>query len=440
MSKIRTVFVCNSCTYESPKWLGQCPECSAWNSLEENSLVVQSRSQNTRARVTPPVLLSSVASAKNDCISSGIAEFDRVLGGGFVPGQVIILAGAPGVGKSTLLTQLIKSIETSQKLAEILYVCGEESPSQVKLRADRMQLSAGNTLILSETDVDNIIATIQAHKKLTLIIVDSIQTLTSSDLTGAAGSIGQLRACTHKLTNLAKSIGVPVILVGHITKEGAVAGPKILEHVVDTVLYLEGDSQHLFRMLNTTKNRFGPVSEVGIFEMSETGMHEVANPSQIFLEQRNTTASGSCVTVIIEGFRPLLFEIQALATRTSFGYPRRTTSGFNVNRLQVLLAILEKRCGLNLSGHDVYVSVAGGFKVKEYACDLAVCLAVASSLKNKPLPSSLAAFGECGLSGEVRRVAQQSKRLQEAKKLGFSEVFCSDNVKSVKTAIEFSLA
>jgi len=272
-----------------------------------------------------------------------------------------------------------------------------------------------------------------------LVIIDSIQTLFSEELLGAPGSLVQVRGCSQLLTNTAKKVGIPVVLVGHVTKEGVVAGPKVLEHIVDTILYLEGDSQHLFRILRTSKNRFGAVSEVGIFEMEEGGIREVKNPSELFLKQRLSNASGSCVTVVMEGYRPLLFEIQALTVPTSFGYPRRTSSGFSNTRLQVLIAILERRAGLNLSNHDVYVNVAGGFKVTEYAVDLAVCLAIASSLKDKPIKDGVVAFGECGLNGEIRKVSHQEKRLGEAKKMGYGEVVSSDYSKNIFEAIKKSL-
>lgn len=435
MPKQKSVFVCQSCAYESPQWVGQCPQCSEWNTFEE-TLVVKSTITISKSSISSskPVLLSSVKESALTRLSSNISEFDRVLGGGFVFGQVVLLAGEPGVGKSTLLTQIAKSLKK-----KILYVCGEESMEQVKLRAQRMRFDAKELLMLPETNVDVITSVITSLTDVKLVIIDSIQTLGTTNLTGAPGSIGQVRACTQLLTEVAKRVGIPLVLVGHVTKEGAVAGPKVLEHIVDTVLYLEGDSQHLYRVLKTTKNRFGPVSEVGVFEMNELGMSEITNPSELFLDQRDATAPGSCVTVVMEGFRPLLFEVQALTTKTSFGYPRRTATGFSVARLQVLLAILEKRGGLNLSDQDVYVSIAGGFKVSEYACDLAVCLAIASSIKNKPVSKKTAVFGECGLAGEVRRVSHQDKRVREAKKMGFSIVLSPETVKSVRQALNLVL-
>jgi DNA repair protein RadA/Sms len=389
----------------------------------------------TKAAVaTKTVVLSEVKTEEVRRVSSGSIEFDRVLGGGFVPGQVVLLAGDPGIGKSTLLTQVSKNMPDQK----ILYVCGEESLGQVKVRADRMDYKGENLLAIAETNADVIIATLEGEKEISLVVVDSIQTITSGEYMGFAGSVGQVRGGTQKLANVAKRAGIPLILVGHVTKEGAVAGPKVLEHIVDTVLYLEGDSQHLFRVLKTTKNRFGPVSEVGIFEMTEKEMRDVENPSEMFLSEKKES-SGSCVSVVMEGFRPILFEVQALTTRTPFGYPRRTTSGFPVNRLQVLIAILQKRCGLNLSDQDVYVNIAGGFKVNEYAVDLAVCLAIVSSIKDTPLKGKTVAFGEVGLSGEVRNVSHQDKRIKEARKLGYTNVVSPPKTKSVREALREAL-
>ncbi len=436
MARQKSVFVCQNCSYESPQWVGQCPSCDTWNSFEETVVVQKASLGRLSARGSSSaahfINFSEISSKPTQKTSSGIQEFDRVLGGGFVPGQVILLAGEPGIGKSTLITQIAQSMRDKR----IFYVCGEENVEQVKLRAHRLGVDTNNLYLLAETNIDVITASLDQNSRADLIIVDSVQTLYSSELTGVAGSVSQVKYSAQVLTNLAKSLNVPLILVGHVTKEGTVAGPKVLEHIVDTVLYLEGDTQHLFRMLKTAKNRFGPVSEVGVFEMKDTGVMEVSNPSQFFLEQRKGSASGSCVTVVMEGFRPILFEIQALATKSFFGYPKRTASGFSANRLAVLIAILEKRCGLNLSDHDVYLSVAGGFKVSEYACDLAVCLAIASSLRDRPIGKGVAAFGECGLSGEVREVAHQEKRIKEAKRMGFDLVLSSSSVSSVQKALE----
>lgn len=438
MPKTSTTFICQSCEYKSPHWMGQCPSCEQWNTFVET--VEMSTGGNGHARSLQRggpqpgpsrqgIKLSQIQTKDTKRISSNIPEFDRVLGGGFVPGQVVLIAGTPGIGKSTLLTQIAKSLP---KL-NIFYVCGEESVSQVKVRAERMGFKSDNLTLLGETNVDAVLASVgDAH----LLIVDSIQSLYSSDLTGMAGSVGQVRGSTAKIIDLAKSMNVPTILVGHVTKEGTVAGPKVLEHMVDTVLYLEGDSNHMFRILKTTKNRFGPVSEVGIFEMLDSGMREVANPSELFLSDQNQNTSGSCLTVVMEGYRPMILEIQALTVKTSFGYPKRTSSGFSINRLQVLIATLEKRCGLRLSDFDVYLNVSGGYKITEQACDLAVCLALASSVKDTPLKLKTVAFGECDLSGGVRKVAYMTNRAKEAKNLGFENIISPESTKNINAAIK----
>lgn len=444
MSKIKTVYTCQNCSYQTSHWVGQCPNCKEWNTLVED-VVMESPKTTTGhktgvgkvANAAKPVKLSEVISKTTKRLSTNIAEFDRVLGGGFVPGQVVLLAGEPGIGKSTLLTELARNLKDTT----ILYIAGEESVDQIKIRAQRMGYNAKNLLMLAETNVEAIISTMEAEATtgIKLVIIDSVQTLYMEEVTGVAGSLTQVRGGTQLLTSVAKRLGTPVVLVGHVTKEGVVAGPKVLEHIVDTVLYLEGDSQHMYRLLRTSKNRFGPVSEVGIFEMEEQGMKEISNPSELFLEQRLEGASGSCVTIVMEGYRPILFEVQALTVKTSFGYPRRTASGFNANRLQVLIATLEKRAGLNLGGHDVYLNVAGGFKISEHAADLAVCLAIASALKDVPIKSGTAVFGEVGLNGEIRNVTHQAKRISEAKKLGYINVVSPEKFKSLGEVVRVAL-
>lgn len=443
----KKIYICSKCSFESPQWLGQCPSCGEWSSFTEDFYFKpvsvggssgsfgKSRSSGAggSARV---VKLSEVSSNPPKRLCTTISEFDRVLGGGFVAGQVVLISGEPGIGKSTLLTDISRAASPHK----VLYVCGEESIEQIKLRAIRMGYAAENLLMLQETDLQNVTATIQQEPDLGLVIIDSIQTMYSQEFSGIAGNLAQIRGCTQTLTSLAKSLNIPFVLVGHVTKDGDIAGPKILEHIVDTVLYLEGDNQHMYRLLRTAKNRFGPVSEIGIFEMSETGLREVKNPSELFLEQRSASTPGSCVTVVMEGYRPILFEVQALAVKTAFGYPKRTTSGFNTNRLQVLLAVLEKRCGLAVSSYDIYVSIAGGFKVSEYAADLAVCLAVASSIKNQPVTKNTVAYSEVGLGGELRRVSYQEKRSLEAKKLGYTNVVSHSSSKSLSDAISKGLS
>ncbi|KKS02764.1 MAG: repair protein radA protein [candidate division WWE3 bacterium GW2011_GWF2_41_45] len=439
MPKIRTVYTCQNCNYQASHWVGQCPQCGEWNTFIEDVVVSQNSKSGSHAGkgvTIAPIQLSKISTKNIKRLSSNISEFDRVLGGGFVPGQVVLLAGEPGIGKSTILTDIAKSLGDKK----ILYVAGEESPDQIKIRAERMGYPAENLFILQESGVEQIISVAEAEKDLALIIVDSVQTIYSDEIAGISGSLPQVRGCTQLLTMAAKRTGIPVVLVGHVNKEGVVAGPKVLEHIVDTILYLEGDPQHMFRMLRTSKNRFGPVSEVGIFEMQEKGMKEVKNPSELFLEEHVAGTSGSCIAVVMEGYRPLLFEVQALTIRTSFGYPRRTASGFNANRLQVLVATIEKRTGIDLSGHDIYLNIAGGFKISEYAADLAVCIAVISSVKDLPIKEKSVVYGEVGLNGEVRRVSHTEKRSKEAKKLGFEIIISPETAKSLNEAVSKALS
>lgn len=434
MPKTKTVYVCQSCGAESPRWLGQCPSCSAWNSLVETITKSSANIRASSAKISPSaklISLSEIQKAEQKRVTSGVSEFDQVIGGGFVPGQVVLLAGEPGVGKSTLLLQIANDFG-----GNVLYISGEESAGQIGTRAKRLKVESKNLLILETTDVDEAIATAAAAKDLGLIIIDSIQVLATTDLEGQAGTVGQVRECAFRLSRFAKEKNVPLILVGHVTKEGAIAGPKVLEHLVDTVLYLEGDRSHTFRLLSATKNRFGPVGEVGVFEMAESGMMGVANPSDRFLAERDATASGSVVTVVMEGNRPMLLEIQALTVGTNFGYPRRTSSGFSLNRLLVLLAVLQKRLSLPLQDKDVYLNISSGVTISEPAADLAVCLAIASAVKGKPLGAEMAAFGEVGLSGEVRKVDQQERREKEAKLLGFAEIISPASARTLAAALK----
>lgn len=437
MPKQKTQYICQNCEFKSPHWMGQCSSCGEWNTMVETIIPQAGRGARSvgahhDAPVTKPVKLSQIKSKEIQRISSNIKEFDRVLGGGFVQGQVILLAGTPGVGKSTLLTQIGKALPK----ANVLYVCGEESVGQVKVRAERMGYKSDNLHLLSETNVDAIVDFLSSSNETSLLIVDSIQTLFSQDLTGMAGSVGQVRGSSSKLIDIAKAKNIPTILVGHVTKEGTVAGPKVLEHMVDTVLYLEGDSNHMFRILKTTKNRFGPVSEVGIFEMTEGGMQEVDNPSKLFLNEDDVKSSGTCLTVVMEGYRPMILEIQALTVRTSFGYPKRTASGYSINRLHVLIATIEKRCGIKLSDYDVYLNVSGGYKITEQSCDLAVCLAIISSVKDKALKEKTIAFGECDLSGGVRKVPFFTNRTKESKNLGFTNIISAPSIKTINQAMK----
>jgi len=436
----RTVFVCQECGYESTKWLGRCPGCSAWNSLVEERLAAPAAGRRPGARRDGDLTGAAAGGAGqagavpiaevtlDDAVRrrTGLAEVDRVLGGGVVPGSLVLVGGDPGVGKSTLALAVAHHMAASGPAARdahpVLYVSGEESVRQTKMRAARLGVDAPNLLVLAETDLDQIVAQIDRLRP-SLVVVDSIQTVYRADVTAAPGSVAQIRECTGDLLRVAKTDGGPAVLViGHVTKEGAIAGPRVLEHMVDTVLYFEGERHHAYRVLRATKNRFGSTNEIGVFAMSGRGLTEVADPSALFLAERPEGASGSAVVCAIEGTRPLLLEVQALVTRTPFGMPRRTAAGIDYNRLLLLLAVLEKRAGLHRSAHDVYVSVAGGVRVDEPAADLGVALAVASSHRDRPVDAGAVAVGEVGLGGEVRAVSQIDRRIAEAAKLGFRRV------------------
>lgn len=441
--KLRTSYVCQQCGYESPSWLGKCPNCDNWNSLIETvkdvsaTGVAQAAIQSKTGAI--PQRLSDIKHIEKNRLKSGYDEFDRVMGGGIVPGSVTLLAGDPGIGKSTLLLHVIGKVGG-------LYVSGEESAEQVKLRAKRLGIEGENIAILAETNVESIIGalsiigeTVKTAGKIPLVIVDSIQTLSSSVLEGMAGSVGQIRHSAELLIAAAKAQGIPVLIIGHVTKEGAIAGPKVLEHMVDAVLYLEGERFANARILRTLKNRFGAIEEVGIFEMVGEGLKEVANPSALFLQDRVKNVAGSVVTVIMEGTRPMLVEIQALVVPTQLAMPRRVGNGVEYNRLQLLVAILQKRLNLPMGGFDIFVNVSGGLKIEEPSADLAVALAIISSFKNKAVDAKCAVFGELGLLGEVRRVNAEERRIKEAKRLGFSSVISPSNAPSLlKVAAMFA--
>ena len=432
MAKAYTSFVCQTCGYASPQWLGRCPECGTWNSLVETITEVAQSGRSPKAKsASKPQLLSTISKTKLNRIATGMSELDRTLGGGIVPGSVVLLAGDPGIGKSTLLLQLVTTVGG-------LYLAGEESADQIKLRATRLGLGVTKTAVLVGTDVDVAIENIYTAKP-GLVIADSIQTLATNDLTSSAGSVGQIREAAARLIRAAKETSVPIFLIGHITKEGSIAGPKVLEHLVDTVLYLEGDEQHLFRILRVTKNRFGPTDEIGVFEMSERGMIEVFDPSAAFLAGR-LEAPGSVVVPVIEGTRPILVEVQALTVSNNMGIPRRAALGVDHNRVQLLTAVLQKRAGLQLQNQDIFVNVTGGLKVTEPAIDLAVCLAIASATLGRPLKPGLTAIGEVGLLGEIRQVRSVDKRLKEARKRGFKIFITPNEVKTLRQAINLALA
>ncbi len=425
MPKTSTIFVCSNCGHKSPRWQGKCPNCGQWNTLEEKH---EAKAGGRTYKASRIVDLSSVDVDQRPRIITGIGEFDEVLGGGIVPGSLVLLGGDPGIGKSTLALQLCMKVKDS-----VLYVSGEESVSQIKLRATR--LDKNHQLgVLAETDLAAILATIQ-NQDPALVILDSIQTIYSAESSGVAGGVAQVTGAVQQVMRLAKQNHISFLVIGHVTKEGYLAGPKTLEHMVDTVLYLEGERFANFRILRCVKNRFGTTNEVGVFEMQGQGLVEVKNPSQLFLGEEQLQASGNVVTSVMEGSRALLLEIQALTSTTSFGYPKRTTAGFDVNRLQLLTAILSKRAGLNLSNQDIYVNVVGGIKIDEPAADLAVALAIVSSLKDS-IMSETVAIGELGLSGEVRFVPNLEKRIKEAEKLGFKKIICPKTKLTSQNKIE----
>jgi DNA repair protein RadA/Sms len=416
--KARSEFVCRECGARTPRALGRCPECDTWDSFEAVALAAPPSASPLRAAngTARPVRLADIDAADFNRIHITSSEFARVLGGGIVPGSLILIGGDPGVGKSTLLSQVADQVARSQ--GPVLYVSGEESLAQVALRARRMGLDAPDLLFLSETDVDTIAEAIRASSAR-LAIVDSIQSVLSADVDALPGTVSQLRESAQRFIRVAKSSGTPIFLVGHVSKDGAIAGPKILEHMVDTVLYLEGERFNQYRLLRSTKNRFGPTHEVGVFEMRGQGLAEVSNPSSVFLTERAEASPGSIVTVTLEGTRPLLVEVQALASRSSLAVPRRTANGFDINRLHLITAVLARRLGVPLYDHDVYLNVVGGLRVDEPAADLSAALAIISSVRDHPLPVDLVALGEVGRSGELRSVAQLEPRLREASKLGF---------------------
>lgn len=424
MPKIQSRFVCQSCGYEAPKWLGRCPDCNQWNTLVEEVETPQApaAARDIITSYNPPMPVNDVKVGQNHRTSTSISEFDRVLGGGVVAGSVVLIGGDPGIGKSTLLTQVANLLSISS--GKVLYVSGEESVEQIKLRSDRLGVASGNLLLATETNIEAILHYISTTEPK-YVIIDSIQTVHHPDLASAAGTVSQVKNCCAALTHVAKISGISIFIVGHVTKEGALAGPRVLEHMVDTVLYFEGDRHQTYRILRAVKNRFGSTDELGIFEMHESGLTEVANPSEILLEERPKHGAGSVVTATVEGSRPLLVEIQALVAPSYFSSPRRMVTGVDHNRTLMILAVLEKRVGLSLANQDVYVNVAGGLKIIEPAIDLAIALAVASNFKEVPVDPGAIALGEVGLAGEIRAVSQMEKRVREAARLGFERAIVS---------------
>lgn len=417
-SKVKSLFVCSECGYESVKWYGKCPNCGEWNTMEEQAPVVSSKSGiKSHATIQTPLKLLEIDSAIEKRISTGMEEFDRVLGGGIVEGSLVLLSGDPGIGKSTILLQMCQYIG---KKRTVLYISGEESARQIKLRANRLGVDTENLFVLAQTDVASIVETIKVEKP-DLVIIDSIQTMMIDDISSSAGSITQVRECTNVFMHLAKSLGIPIFVVGHVNKDGAIAGPKVLEHIVDTVLYFEGERNYSYRILRSAKNRFGSTNEIGVFEMAQSGMKEVENPSLMMLSGRPKNTSGTCVACTMEGSRPILAEVQGLVTSSGFGTPRRMCTGFDYNRMSMIIAVLEKRAGYMFNGMDAYLNVIGGLKLFEPAADLSVAMALVSSLRDKVLNENTLAFGEIGLAGEIRAVNNCEQRINEAGRLGFTK-------------------
>ncbi|MEF9983775.1 MAG: DNA repair protein RadA [Oscillospiraceae bacterium] len=421
MSKIKSTYICNHCGYETSKWLGKCPECNEWNTFEETLKAPPIEKNKMLPSIQTSNLsvfsINDIDSNEDDRYDTGIGELNRVLGSGIVKGSVVLLSGDPGIGKSTILLQMSANLSKSEK---VLYVTGEESPRQIKIRAQRLGVDSDNLLIASTTDIEQVILTIETLRP-SVVVVDSIQTMYLSQLQSSAGSITQVRECTQRLIFCAKGNEIPIFIVGHVNKDGAIAGPKIMEHMVDTVLYFEGEKSLAYRILRAVKNRYGSTNEIGVFQMSDLGLEEVENPSAMLLSGRPQNVSGSCIACVMEGSRPILAEVQALVSKTAFGTPRRTSTGFDYNRTALLLAVLEKRCGYFFGNMDAYINVVGGLRLDEPAADLPVAMAVISNLTGKVASSDMVAFGEIGLGGEIRTVTNMQIRVNEAYRLGFKK-------------------
>jgi DNA repair protein RadA/Sms len=431
MSKVKTKYVCQNCGYSSPRWAGKCPECGNWNTFTEEIIVTDkrklSKSSSLKSGYADMKLISEVKNVNENRMRTNIEELDRVLGGGVVSGSVILIGGDPGIGKSTLMLQISEKL----KGKKILYVSGEESAIQIKMRCERLNYALDNFYVLSETDLEIISAVIE-NERPDLVVIDSIQTVYRPEIESSPGTISQLRESTSLLIKIAKSSGIPIFIVGHITKEGSIAGPKVLEHMVDVVLQFEGERTHFYRILRGIKNRFGSTNEIGIFEMTDMGLREVLNPSEVFLSQRNYGASGCVISSAMEGTRPILIEVQALVTSTSYGIPQRTSMGFDYKRLNILIAVLEKKLGLFLNKYDIFLNIAGGVKIDEPAIDLAAAMCIYSSFKDIPVDSETVLLGEVGLAGEIRTIANIEKRINEASKLGFKRIIVpKNNLKNV---------
>lgn len=437
-NKSKSVYICNECGYESVKWYGKCPSCGEWNTMEEQvrAAVKGGGSTYFKSAVSNIKSINEISSDVEKRLLTGVNEFDRVLGGGIVEGSLILLSGDPGIGKSTILLQICQNI-CSKKT--VLYVSGEESARQIKLRANRLNVISDNLYVLAETDVAVIVETIKSQKP-DLVIIDSIQTMAIDDVSSSAGSVTQVRESTNIFMHLAKSLEIPIFVVGHVNKDGAIAGPKVLEHIVDTVLYFEGERNYSYRILRSAKNRFGSTNEIGVFEMTQEGLKEVDNPSLMMLSGRPKNTSGTCVACTMEGSRPILAEVQGLVTATGFGTPRRMSTGFDYNRMSMIIAVLEKRAGYFFNGMDTYLNIVGGLKLYEPAADLSVALALVSSLKDTVVNEHTIAFGEIGLAGEIRAVSNCEMRITEAQRLGFTKcIIPFHNYKSLSKNIKISM-
>jgi DNA repair protein RadA/Sms len=421
MAKSKSLYICSECGYESAKWYGKCPGCGEWNTMNEQVVSVSAGSskakRNSGAYAAKVMRLNEISGDIERRISTGVSEFDRVLGGGIVEGSLVLISGDPGIGKSTILLQICEHLGKSRN---VLYVSGEESASQIKLRAGRLGVTTENLGILAETDIGVIVETIKTSKP-DVVIIDSIQTMVYDEISSTAGSITQVRECTNILMHLAKSLEIPILVVGHVNKDGAIAGPKVLEHIVDTVLYFEGERNYSYRILRGVKNRFGSTNEIGVFEMKQNGLQEVENPSLLMLSGRPKNVSGTCVACVMEGSRPILAEVQGLVTATGFGTPRRMSTGFDYNRMAMILAVLEKRAGYYFNSMDTYINVIGGLRLDEPAADLTVAMALVSSLKDIVVKDDIIAFGEIGLAGEIRAVNNCEQRISESVRLGFDK-------------------
>lgn len=435
MAKIKTKYVCQSCGYENPKWLGKCPECMKWNTFVEE---IEDKSSKSNHRETfvidkssqKPVNINSITIKHEERFSSGINELNRVLGGGIVRGSLVLVGGDPGIGKSTLLLQVSESVAQSGK--KVLYISGEESESQIKMRAERLNAKSENLFIMAENNLNIIEHNLEGFDP-NLIILDSIQTVFTPDVASAPGTVSQIKEGTSRFMRISKKMGISTFVVGHVTKEGALAGPKIMEHMVDTVLYFEGERYNTYRLIRAVKNRFGSTNELGVFEMSEKGLQELENPSKALISEKPENASGSVIVSTVEGTRPMLLELQALVSPTSFGIPRRTATGIDFNRVNLLLAVLEKRAGMQIQNQDVYLNIVGGIKINEPSMDLGVILAVASGFRNIPISGEVAVTGEVGLTGEIRGVSYIEKRISECRKLGFKKIIIpKSNYEAVK--------